>query len=74
LKELPRDKEITVTALMGDAEAFQLATEIFAFLKDNGFNLKESGLSQAIFSKPIKGLAVQPQGDGLNFIVGSNLN
>src|SRR5690349_12902851 len=32
LRELPRDKRITVMAVMGDGEAVQFAQEIFAFM------------------------------------------
>lgn len=74
LKDMPRDKAITVMAVMGDAEGFQLAHQIHAFLKANDFKLAEDGISQGVFSKPIKGLVVEPAGEGkLIFIVGANL-
>lgn len=73
LSELPRDKPITVTALMGDAESMQLALQILAFLNANHFKTTQTtAVDQSIFTGPVKGLLVQPDGDGLNFIVGAN--
>jgi hypothetical protein len=72
LREMPRDKEITVTALLGDGDAIRLANKIYNFLKDNGYKLKENGIAQSVFNNPVNGLIVQPQGDGLQFIVGAN--
>lgn len=71
LKELPRDKPITVLCLMGDAEGFRFAAEIHAFLKANGFKLTENGISQGVFNPPPKGLAINDKGDHVDFIVGS---
>lgn len=69
LSQLPRDKEITVTAILGDQEAMNFATQIHAFLKANGFKMKEpDGVSQALFNKPIQGLQFNP--DTNDFIVG----
>lgn len=74
LSEIPRDKPITVTAIMGDTESIQFATQILAFLKANGFTLKENGISQAVFDKPVKGIALQKEQNGeLTLIVGANL-
>jgi hypothetical protein len=57
LTELSRDKPITVTALIGDAESIQFAQEIHEFLKQNGFRMKEpNGISQAIFAGAPKGI------------------
>ncbi len=73
LRELPRDKPITVMAVMGDSEAISLAQEIAAFLKANGFPLTEDGgISQGIFSGPVKGLGVRDDGKTRTFIVGAN--
>jgi hypothetical protein len=73
LREMPRDKAISVTAVAGDSEAMNLASQVYEFMKANGFHLKDGGVSQSFFTAPVKGLVVQPQGDGLVFIVGANL-
>jgi hypothetical protein len=75
LRELPKNKPITVTALLGDGESIQFAQQIHAFMKANGFTMKEpNGISQSVFSTVVKGLAVENAPDGqITFIVGSNL-
>lgn len=73
LRDVPRDKPITVMAILGDGESIQLALQIHAFLKANNFKLREDGISQGVFTSLVKGLIVQPDGDGLKFIIGSNL-
>lgn len=73
LRELPRDKPITVVAVMGDSEACLLAEQIHAFLKENGFSLQEpGGISQAVYMPTPKGLTVSVKEGGLDFIVGAN--
>ena len=73
LKDLPRDKPITVMAVLGDTEAIQLAQQIHAFLKANGYKLTEDGISQGVFSGVVKGLTVNDNGTTRTFVVGSNL-
>jgi hypothetical protein len=47
------------------------AEEIHAFLKANGFNMRESGgISQGVFMPTPRGLIVEAEGDGLKFVVG----
>jgi hypothetical protein len=73
MRDLPRDKPITVIAVMGDSEACLLAEQIHAFLKSNGFPLKEEGgISQGVFMPMPKGLSVNVKDDGLEFVVGAN--
>lgn len=75
LRELPRDKPITVIAVLGDGEAIQFAQEIHAFMKAQGFTMKEpNGISQSVFSGVVKGLVRQDKPDGgIDFIIGANL-
>ena len=75
LRDMPKDKAITVMSVMGDAEAMQFAYEIHAFMKENGFTMKEpDGISQGVFSGPVKGLQRRDEPNGeITFIVGSNL-
>lgn len=74
LREIPKDKPITVMAIMGDAEAMEFANEIHSFLKDNGFDLSEpDGISQGVFSGPVKGVVLRKENNGsLTFIIGTN--
>ena len=69
LSRLPRDKDITVMAPLGDAEAIDLALQIHAFLAANGFKMKKSGISQGVFTQPQHGLNFNPETN--TFIVGS---
>lgn len=68
LTALPRDKEINITSLLGDAESVELATQIHSFMQANGFKVP-SGISQSVFSGPVKGLQFNP--DTNTFIVGA---
>jgi hypothetical protein len=49
---------VGVTAVMGDAEAYDFATQIMEFVQGIGWALDPAGVSQAIFSKPIKGVDI----------------
>lgn len=71
LRDLPKTDPITVMAMWGDGESIQLASEIHAFLKANGFPLTEDGISQGVFTEPAKGLGFNPATS--TFIVGTNL-
>jgi hypothetical protein len=65
LREIPKDRPITVMALMGDGEAIQLAQQIHEFMKANNFTMKEpGGISQGVFSGPVKGLQRRDESNG----------
>ena len=71
LTQLPRDKEISVTAVMGDGEALEFALEINAFLHANGFKVPSAtGISQAVFVGSVPPLQFDPTQNSL--VVGSN--
>lgn len=71
LGEFPKDKKITVVAVMGDNEAFQFAHEILAFLKQNNF--QTAGVDQVVYTSPAFGLQKKDNPDGsIEFIVGVN--
>jgi hypothetical protein len=71
LSELSKEKPITVMGILGDTESCMFAEEIHAFLKANGFNMREAnGISQGVFTSMPRGLIVEPEGDGLKFVVG----
>lgn len=69
LTSLPRDQKIRIVAVMGDAEALQLAFEILEFMKRSGFNVE--GPHQAMYTEPVKGLVFNDSTNTL--IVGANL-
>jgi hypothetical protein len=68
LSQLPKDKEISVTAILGDAESIDFALQINGFLKANGFKVKD-GISQAVFTGAVHGLSFNPETN--NFVVGA---
>jgi hypothetical protein len=72
LSELPRDKPITVEAILGNGESVEFAREIHAFLKQNSFAMKEpGGISQSVFSGSPKGVSLRNEANGeLTIIVG----
>lgn len=70
LSHLPNDRPITVLAVMGDAEAFQFASQIRQFLMLNGYPLTGTGVSQVVRSNAT--VAVEIELDTRNIIVGQN--
>jgi hypothetical protein len=73
LSEFPRDKPIRVIGLISDGESIDFAREIHAFLKQNGFIMKEpGGITQSIFSGAPKGVQVRTEANGdFTVIVGA---
>lgn len=67
--QVPRALPITVVAVMGDGEALRFAHELHAFLSSEGFPLRENGVSQAMYSEPVEGLAFNPV--SAEFVVGN---
>jgi hypothetical protein len=68
LQALPKAKPVTVTAVMGDQEAFAFANQILSFLKSQGYAVE--GVNQAVYSQPIHGQWVNPSATGFDIIVG----
>ena len=70
LPHLPKKKEvIELTAIAGDYEAFQFASEIRSYLKDEGYNVKE--VNQSIFSQAIKGQTIElRKTGGIRIVIG----
>jgi hypothetical protein len=73
LDKVPKEKPVTITAVLGDGEAFAFATDLFSFMKANGFKMAENGISQAIFTAPVTGTSVQLAPDKTDIVVGTNL-
>ena len=59
LRELPRDKEITVVGILGDTESCSFALQIQAFLKNDGFMVKD-GIAESVFAGLPRGLQFNP--------------
>lgn len=70
-RELPKERPINLTCLLGDSETYQLASEILDFLLSEGFTVVEGGICQSIFSKPVQGLVVEHGEKETLFVVGS---
>ena len=62
-------KKISVTAIMGDQEAFQFATQIQNYLVSKGHN--PDGVNQAVYTQPVKGQIVEQNENAINFIIGA---
>ncbi|WAC72057.1 hypothetical protein OU995_21170 [Roseateles sp. SL47] len=71
LQQLSKDVTFDVVAVQGDQEAFQFAYEIHQFLVQSGY--KATGVSQAWFSAPVKGLHLKeiPENSLTQIIVGA---
>lgn len=65
-----RDKRIDVAALLGDQESYQLAHQIYEFLKENGFQTSD-GVSHSVFRVAVKGIQAEVLSDHVLLVVGS---
>jgi hypothetical protein len=52
------DRTIGLTAVMGNAESYDFAAQIGELAERVGWTLEPAGVSQAIFSKPLKGVGI----------------
>lgn len=62
-QHVPKSAKVTVTAVMGDGEAFAYAQEITDWMRGNGWT-NVDGVNQAIFSGPVFGQGINPKPDG----------
>jgi hypothetical protein len=69
-EQLPKDRKVTVVAVMGDGEALRFAEEVKSFLQRQRYDV--SGVDQALYSGPVVGLGIVPSGDGFEVLIGSN--
>lgn len=63
--------DITVSAVMGDQEAFRFAAIIKAFLEREGY--EPTGINQAMTREPLQGIEISPNpiGPGVQILVGA---
>lgn len=62
-------KKFTVTCVLGDGEAFQFANAVMASLKARGLNVE--GVNQAVYTVPVLGQQMRPDGETLHLIIGT---
>jgi hypothetical protein len=68
---VPTSNKVTVTAVMGDGEAFAFAQEITSWLRANGWAQVE-GVNQAVFSQPVFNQSVDNSKPGeIGIIIGT---
>ena len=71
-QNVPIAAKVTVTAVLGDGEAFAFANQVLQWLRSNSYQSVE-GVNQAIYSVPVKGnnLEVKPNNE-FDIIIGTN--
>jgi hypothetical protein len=65
---IPKSKKVVVSAALGDGEACQLAAEVFAFMKADGWDVE--GVNQSIWMPPIRGQQINNQVDPWQMNIG----
>ncbi|MDB6103843.1 MAG: hypothetical protein JWO52_3842 [Gammaproteobacteria bacterium] len=63
MQHIPKSAKVTVTAVMGDGEAFTYAQEIADWMRGNKWT-NVDGVNQAIFSGLVFGQGINPKPDG----------
>ena len=62
LAAIPNDSEVTVTAVMGDGEAFGFANQVLAWIRENGFP-DAKGVDQAVYTQPMIGQIINKKSE-----------
>ncbi|MET4296777.1 hypothetical protein ABIB06_003717 [Bradyrhizobium sp. LB8.2] len=70
LKAIPRNKLLVVWSSTGNQESHVLATEIFAFLRSNGFQVFGNSAHQQMFVTPLYRIRLREEGENFNVEVG----
>jgi hypothetical protein len=69
---IPDSAKVTITALMGDGEAFNFATSVLNWMKENGYS-NISGVDQAVYGQPVMGQNINKKSDNeYEIVIGSN--
>ena len=69
-QHLPKDKKVSIAAVMGDQEAFRFANEVKDYLSSKGYTV--DGVSQSIYSRPVVGQIINRNDDGgFDIIIGA---
>jgi Flp pilus assembly protein TadG len=61
-ENIPTNAKVTVTAVLGDGEAFGFANQILAWMKANGYDSVE-GVNQAVYTNPVMGQNLNKKSD-----------
>ena len=69
-QHIPTDKKVTVTAVLGDGEAFGFANQILQWMKSNGYR-DVAGVDQSVFTQPVSGQNINAKPDGFEIIIGT---
>ena len=72
LNELPGDRPIDVSCILGDQQGCDFAFEIYEFLKTNGFHAGDGVMASIYEIDPPHGLVWHADGNRLKLIVGAN--
>lgn len=70
LREMPRDKPISVTGLIGDQESINLANEIFTYLERSGFKLAADSIYTGMYNPTPRGVRVNNTESEICIMVG----
>jgi hypothetical protein len=65
---IPQQAKVTVTAVMGDQEAFMFADQVKSWLQQNGYP-SVGGVNLALYSQPVVGQGINRKDDGSYDIV-----
>lgn len=71
LEHIPTDAKISITAVMGDGEAFNFAHEVRAWMVQNGYRNITQGVNQAVYSQPVMGQSFNKTADGFDLVIGT---
>lgn len=53
-QHIPTTAKVTITAVLGDGEAFGFANQVMTWLRENGYG-NVDGVNQAVYSQPVMG-------------------
>jgi hypothetical protein len=67
---VPTAAKVSITAVMGDQEAFAFAQEVREWMGQNGYANITPGVNQTVFSHPVRGQNVNKTADGFDIVIG----
>jgi len=66
---IPTETKVVITAVLGDQEAFQFATDIKQFLLSHGYEV--DGVKQSAFTTPVVGQKIDRTNIGVEIVIGA---
>jgi len=68
---IPANAKVTITAILGDSEAFGFANQLLQWLKSNGYQ-NVDGVHQAVYTAPVSGQNINKKSENeFDIIIGS---